>query len=70
MWSRTPTQWIEDAEARRMTMFDAEAKSIRTEAPAGLPRKRQLPVRRFFASICPTAARFRTLPVATNLLKL
>jgi len=53
-----------------MTMFDAEAKSIRTEAPAGLPRKRQLAARRFFASVCPTAARFRTLPVATNLLKL
>ena len=22
MWSRAPTQWIEDAEPRRMTMFD------------------------------------------------
>jgi hypothetical protein len=70
MWSRTPTQWIEDAEARRMTMFDAEAKSIPTDAAAALPRERQLAGRRFFASICPTAARFRTLPVATNLLKL
>ena len=70
MWSRAPTQWIEDAEARRMAMFDAEAKSIPTDAAAGRHGKRQLAARHFFAWICAAAASFRTLPAGTNLLKL
>ena len=70
MWSRAPTQWIEDAEARRMTMFAAEAKSIPTEAAAGQQRQRQPAALRFFAWIYPTAASFRALPFGTNLLKL
>jgi hypothetical protein len=69
MWSRAPTQWIEEAEARQMTMFDAEAKSIPIEAATGQQRKRQPAARRFFAWICSTAASFGALPVRANLLK-
>ena len=53
-----------------MTMFDAEAKSIPTDAAAGRHGKRQLAARHFFAWICAAAASFRTLPAGTNLLKL
>ena len=34
MLSKALLQWIEDAEARRMVRFDAEAKSIPTETAA------------------------------------
>jgi hypothetical protein len=35
MWGTAPTQWIEDAEARRMALFAAEANSFSTGIAAG-----------------------------------
>ena len=63
MWRTAPTRWIEDAEARRMALFEAEAKPLPNDAAAG-PRSAAASWIKSLRLAC-----FGPLPSQANLLK-
>ena len=68
MWGTAPTQWIEDAEARSMVLFAAEANAFSTGIAASRDSAKGSE-RQLFDAIWSLAASFVAFRVYGNLLK-
>lgn len=68
MWGTVPTQWIEDAEARSMALFAAEADAFSTGIAAGRDGAKGSE-RQLLDAMWSRAAAFSALRVCWNLLK-